>query len=456
MNLIGGQPNGPRTSRRPSLAVLLPLFLAVALLLGSPWLPAGAFALSSRSSHPLLGTLSTYSNWAGYAAGAGAPNPAAFSSVSASWTQPAVPSSGATDSYADFWVGLDGSQSTSVEQIGTESYSQGGHVGYDAWYETYPMPLVPIPWSPKAGDSLSASVTQTSAGTFVLSLTDVTSGQSFTTTPLVVNAGGASAEVIAEAPYEKGVLPLAPFGIVRFTDCRFDGAPLAAFDWSLIDMISADGRVEALATPLGSDGASFSVLTDFSAPITTVSAAANHWHDGSVTLHFAARDEVGGSGLAYTEYSTDRGLTWTEGSSLTIAAPADHSGDGLQTILYRSADKDGNIETANSCWVGIDTQAPTPIANWQASVLRGHVARLAYEINDPRPGSPTADVTIRVKSLSGRLCQTIALPRQPVDVRLEAHFLCRLARGEYRFFISATDAAGNVQTQVAVNALFVL
>ena len=237
------QPNRPRTYRHPYRAFLPPLLLAVALLLGSAWLPAGASASPSRSSHPFLGTLSTSSNWAGYVAGAGAPDPAAFSSVSASWTQPAVPSSGASNSYADFWVGLDGSQSTSVEQIGTESYSQDGHVGYDAWYETYPMPAVPISWSPKAGDSLSASVTQTSAGTFVLGLTDATSGQSFTTTPLVVSAGGASAEVIAEAPSEKGVLPLAPFGIVRFTNCSFDGAPLAAFDWSLTDMISADGQV---------------------------------------------------------------------------------------------------------------------------------------------------------------------------------------------------------------------
>ena len=40
-----------------------------------------------------------------------------------------------------------------------------------------------------------------------------------------------------------------------------------------------------------------------------------------------------------------------------------------------------------------------------------------------------------------------------VDSRLVATFTCHLARGCYRFFVYATDAAGNVQNVVASNTL---
>jgi hypothetical protein len=38
---------------------------------------------------------------------------------------------------------------------------------------------------------------------------------------------------------------------------------------------------------------------------------------------------------------------------------------------------------------------------------------------------------------------------------LEAHFRCRLAAGAYRFFVYATDEAGNRQIVVGANALVV-
>jgi len=60
-------------------------------------------------------------NWSGYAA-TGANG--AFSSVSASWTEPAATCTSnrrRTAQYAAFWVGLDGYSSGSVEQTGTDS-----------------------------------------------------------------------------------------------------------------------------------------------------------------------------------------------------------------------------------------------------------------------------------------------------------------------------------------------
>ena len=124
-------------------------------------------------------------------------------------------------------------------------------------------------------------------------------------------------------------------------------------------------------------------------------------------------------------------------------------------MLYRSSDRAGNVEPARTAKVGIDTQRPTPVAASPASVKRGHVARLRYSVSDPRPGSPTASVTIRIRNAAGRLVRVAVLGRRGVDRSLRHRFRCTLRKGTYRFSVYATDAAGNVQTAAASNTLVV-
>jgi Chitobiase/beta-hexosaminidase C-terminal domain len=80
------------------------------------------------------------------------------------------------------------------------------------------------------------------------------------------------------------------------------------------------------------------------------------WHNGPVTLHFSAND-CGGYGLAYTEYSLDNGVTWTQGTSVTISSA------GTTTVLYHSVDIVGNVEVPKSVTVKIDLTAPTTTAS---------------------------------------------------------------------------------------------
>jgi hypothetical protein len=81
------------------------------------------------------------SNWAGYAASG---SNGAFTSASASWTQPAGQCTGGS-TYAAFWVGLDGYTSHTVEQIGTEADCSGRTPQYYVWYEIYPGASVNFP-----------------------------------------------------------------------------------------------------------------------------------------------------------------------------------------------------------------------------------------------------------------------------------------------------------------------
>lgn len=431
------------------IAVLQALVVVAVLQALVAVLPAVALAQPPGHTHPRFGSF-TSTNWAGYDA-VGGP----FTEVAATWIQPSVAVSRSGNAYADFWVGLDGDGSATVEQIGTEGYSQNGSVAYDAWYEMYPALPVTIPMTVTPGDFLTGTVTATGHDTFTLSLVDHTTGKSFVTQQKLVGAALSSAEVIVEAPYAGGVLPLADFGAVSFTGCAFNGQPIAAFDWQQINMVSEAGVTEAATSALGSDGSSFSVTSDTTPPTTSVSGADSLWHNRSVTLTFRATDNAGGSGVGHTEYSLNGGTTWTKGTVVTITAPADHTSDGVHTVLYRSADKAGNLEQTRSRRVRIDTRRPTPLANWAASVVRGRTATLRYYVRDARPGSPTATVLLKIRTLTGRSVKTILLPRQAVDVALGYRFTCRLARGSYRFSVFATDAAKNTQTKVVSNRLLV-
>jgi hypothetical protein len=199
---------------------------------------------------------------------------------------------------------------------------------------------------------------------------------------------------------------------------------------------------------------SCTVRIDTTPPTTSVAGAGAGWHNKAVTLTFSAIDLTGGSGVASTQYKLDTG-PWTTATKLTILAPASHAGDGLHAVLYRSVDKAANVEATHSCSVRIDTRRPKPVANWTATVSSGHTASLAYDISDPRPGAPTADVTVRVLTPAGHLVKKLKERGVPVNSRLVASFVCRLARGQYRFYVYATDAAGNTQSRVASNLLTV-
>jgi hypothetical protein len=240
-------------------------------------------------------TLSNSTNWAGYAVAAGANS---VTQVSANWVVPTV-SKGSSASYSSAWVGIDGFNSSSVEQLGTDSdYTSGPQ--YYAWYEMYPNPSITITsMTIKPGDTMSASVTYIGSNNFTLSITDVTSGGSFSTTQSSSSAQRSSAEVIQEAPSSIfGVLPLANFGTINFSQgqATVNGAtgPLDN-SWSgatlnQINMVTNTGALKASTGALSDSGSpatsSFSVTF-----VSSGSGGKGHGHsadDSVTTLSVAA------------------------------------------------------------------------------------------------------------------------------------------------------------------------
>ena len=192
-------------------------------------------------------------NWSGYAATG---KNGAFTSVSASWTEPTATCTSSSDKYAAFWVGLDGYNSDSVEQTGTDSDCAGRTPDYYGWYEMYPAYPVDYSNPVSPGDSMSASVTFSGTETYTLVLKDVTRGWTKTITKKEAGLDRSSAEVITEAPSsESGVLPLADFGTVDYTAAKANGASLESKAPTEIIMVDSSGNQEDSTSAITSAGA---------------------------------------------------------------------------------------------------------------------------------------------------------------------------------------------------------
>jgi hypothetical protein len=200
-------------------------------------------------------------NWSGYAV-TGADG--AYNSVSATWTQPAATCTGSShgrggssDTYAAFWVGLDGYSSDSVEQTGTLIECVGSTAYYYGWYEMYPAALTTYSNPVKPGDSLSASVTFSGTDTYALVLKDSTQGWTKTYTTSESGLDRSSAEVITEAPCctsSGGILPLADFGTVTYGSSTANGTSLGTQSPTEIIMIDNSGEDKDSTSAINSGG----------------------------------------------------------------------------------------------------------------------------------------------------------------------------------------------------------
>src|SRR5690348_5467375 len=162
-------------------------------------------------------------NWSGYAAHA-----RSYKKISASWVQPTAHCT-ASRTFSSFWVGLDGYNSNTVEQTGSEADCSSGHAKYSGWYEMYPAFPVNFSNPVHPGDHFTGSVTFTGSGHYTLVLKDTTKGWSHTIKKTLASATNASAEVIAEAPSSSsGILPLTNFGTVHFSNALVDGTAIGS------------------------------------------------------------------------------------------------------------------------------------------------------------------------------------------------------------------------------------
>jgi hypothetical protein len=208
----------------------------------------GALRVASAPIHKL--TNSTSSNWSGYAVTGGR-----FTTVSATWTQPAVNCSVTPTGWSSFWIGLDGDTTNTVEQTGTEADCSSGTAVYSSWYEMYPKFPVNYRDTVAPGDHFSSTVSTDGRGRFSLTLTNTTRGWSHTASARLKSAKLGSAEAIAEAPSSSGgVLPLADFGSVGFSGMSVNGTTVTSSTAGLDRINMASGGTTKATTGNISNG----------------------------------------------------------------------------------------------------------------------------------------------------------------------------------------------------------
>jgi hypothetical protein len=192
-------------------------------------------------------------NWSGYAAHA-----KAYNKISASWVEPTAHCA-SSRTFSSFWVGLDGYNSQTVEQTGTEVDCVSGHARYFGWYEMFPAFPVNFSNPVHPGDHFTGSVTFTGSGHYTLVLKDTTRGWSHTVHKTRNGTRHSSAEVIAEAPSSSGgILPLTNFGTAHFSNAKVNGAAMGRASPTKIIMVNNGGRAKDSVSAL-SGGTAFSV-----------------------------------------------------------------------------------------------------------------------------------------------------------------------------------------------------
>lgn len=248
-------------------------------LLGAALLGTAALALVSAGPTEVVRPLSdaglrampaqpasvtaTSPNWVGYAINTEintAVGTGGYTSVAASWVQPAVDCAKG-DGTVVFWVGLDGWGTNAVEQNGTQASCTAGTAHYAAWWETYPTNSITVyPDTVEPGDRISARVDYVGVAGYELYLSDPTRGW----TEHGWHAGSTaatnrSAEIVAETPIgANGNLAALPdFGAIRFSGARINGDSLSYVDALGVNLVR-DGDLLALTSELA-NGTAFTI-----------------------------------------------------------------------------------------------------------------------------------------------------------------------------------------------------
>ncbi len=180
-------------------------------------------------THPLIPLKKGVSNnWCGYVAAKNLTMviPNSVTAVSGTWVVPTVsaPSSPQIpDTYSSVWIGIDGYNNSTVEQIGTAHEWHSGQVVHYAWFEMYPNAAFEISGFPVIpGDVISTAIEYKGNNIFLMTISNTTR-KVYTTIPTAYTTSKTAvrgcAEWIAEAPFMKTILPLAHFSPIAFTKC---------------------------------------------------------------------------------------------------------------------------------------------------------------------------------------------------------------------------------------------
>ena len=168
------------------------------------------------------------------------------------------------------------------------------------------------------------------------------------------------------------------------------------------------------------------------------------WTRTPRTITVTATDEVLGAGVSRAQISLTGGISYVTRKSVIVR-------NGDVDVYVRAFDRKGNpSEIVHVGHYKIDSTKPVPTAK-AASVKRGRTVGLRYRIADVSP----CTVRIAIKNSRGKTVKNSTVRGARPMSWLTKSFRCTLARGTYRFYVTATDSVGYKQVRAAVAKLIV-
>jgi hypothetical protein len=204
------------------------------------------------------------SNWSGYNKGL-LETGAGFHAISAKWVVPAAQQKvRGQQEFSSSWIGIGGGcldtsctlTDSTLIQAGTEQdVASDGTASYSTWFELIPAPSISTPLAVTAGDLVSAGIVETVPGVWTITLTNVTSGRSWSQT-VPYSSTYATAEWIEETPLTfgtggAGLSSMPALGTVHFDRATVNGSNAALTPAEEMQLVSSSGA--AIATPSAPD-----------------------------------------------------------------------------------------------------------------------------------------------------------------------------------------------------------
>ena len=188
-----------------------------------------------------------------------------------------------------------------------------------------------------------------------------------------------------------------------------------------------------------------STSIDVTPPVTVATGADDKWHNTAVTVRLTATDPE--SAVAATYYSVGTGA-WTQGDTVVIAAPKDHSDDGVHTVAFYSVNNAGLQETPQSVTVKIDTTPPGFTWGGASPSVVTTTRSVDFQFTVRESTGAVSITGVMTDQYGYRAAALAAISRDPGarQVTMVPRHADRTAftPGVYRLTLTLTDAAGNV------------
>ncbi len=250
------------------MSTRLPVFVCAALAVCALAATSASASLTSHGQLLKIGprlrsNTNTSGNWFGYNQGTLEQGSKLFNSIGGQWTVPTVTqhTAGQAEASSD-WIGIGGgcidagctATDSTLIQTGTEQdVSATGQTTYNAWYELVPAPELSITsLTVHPGDRMSASISEvvSNSNAWTITLKDLTTGQSFSTT-VPYSSTHATAEWIEETPLEigtnAGFAALPNLSNPAFGSATTNGQPAGLKTSEELDLTDSNGNV--IGTP---------------------------------------------------------------------------------------------------------------------------------------------------------------------------------------------------------------